>query len=90
MAQRLIHVVIDFQPIEKDGRILVGHQVACEPVARQLAGVTVRRIQLVELDDTLGTFRVEEWKEDFVQARIALGLIEPVDQLLGRDASLAA
>ena len=90
VAHGLVHVVVDFQTIEKDRCILVGHQVTREPVARQIAGVAVRGIQLVELDDALGTFRVEEWKENFVQARIALSFIQPVDQLLRGDASLAA
>lgn len=48
-----------------------------------MAAIAMVRAQLVPIDDAQRAVGIVEWKEDFVQARVALRFVEPVDELLG-------
>lgn len=48
-----------------------------------MAAIAMVRAQLVPIDDAQRAVGIVEWKEDFVQAWVALRFVEPVDELLG-------
>ena len=85
MAKRLIHVVIDFQTIEEDRGVFIGHQVSGQPITGEIAPILVVRAQFVMIDDSQCTFRIVVRKENFVQPGITLGFVQPFDELLRGD-----
>ena len=77
--------MVDFQTVEKDRRILIGHQIAGQTIAGEIASVLVVRSEFVTIDDSQRTFGIVVRKENFIQSRITLSFVQPFDELFRSD-----
>jgi hypothetical protein len=74
VTQGLVHVLVDLEAVGEDGRVVVRHQVVVEALDGQLLLVAVGLVGLVEADQAQYAVAVVVWKNDLVEARIALKL----------------
>lgn len=82
--------MVNVETIEKDWRIFVGHQVVRESVDGDDGLCDVVRILFVVVDDLHHPLRVVVRVQDLVQARVALLLVQELDQGVLRDDSVLA
>ncbi len=79
VTQRLVHVLVDFEAVGEHGRIVVRHEIVVEALDGELLLLAERPVRLVEADEAEYAVAVVVWKDDLVEARIALKLIGKVD-----------
>ena len=82
MTERLVHVLVDFEAVGKDGRVVVRHQVVVEAFDAELFALAERAVGLVEVYEAEDAVAVVVWKDDLVEARVALIFIGKFDKLI--------
>lgn len=85
MRQRLIHVHVDIQTIQKHRSILIRHQVSNEAILREVLRIACIFRYFVGVNDLQGALFIIKRVQNLVESRIALLLIQEVDELLDVD-----
>ena len=79
VTQRLLHVLVDVEPVQEHGRIVVRHQIVVEALYAHLLACLERLVGLVRVYDAEDAIAVVVGKDDLVEAWVALKLVAKLD-----------
>ena len=80
VGQRLVHVLVDVQPVQEHGGVLVAHQVPGEPLLPDGLLLDQLGVSLVPVDDLHHPGLVVVGVKDLVKSGVSLFLVEKVDK----------
>lgn len=66
VTQRLVHVLVDVEAVEEDGRVVLGHEKVVEALFAHALFLFVLDVRLVQVDQTQYAVAVEVRKDDLV------------------------